>query len=166
MSCPVIEARQLRAGYGKVMIVRDVNLHVMPGEVVALVGLNGAGKTTTVLTLAGELPPLGGEVWWHGEATSSPLHIRARQGLALVTEKRAVLLQLTVAENRRVIRSDPEPALNLFTERAPHAARQAGRLLSSLGDLLVGLGRRLERYEVLPVAASPDLQMACEAETC
>jgi hypothetical protein len=45
-------------------------------------------------------------------------------------------------------------------------SRQAGRLLFSLGDLLVGLGRRLERYEVLPVVACPELQMACEAETC
>ncbi len=44
--------------------MRDLDLEVRRGEVVALLGANGAGKTTTLLTLAGELAPLGGEVRW------------------------------------------------------------------------------------------------------
>ena len=55
-----------RPGYGALAVVRDVDLRVEPGEVVALIGPNGAGKTTTLLTLAGELPVIAGEVVFHG----------------------------------------------------------------------------------------------------
>ena len=61
MTEPLIEARGLSAGYGTMAVVRGVDLHVGPGEVVALIGANGAGKTTTLLTLAGELAPLDGD---------------------------------------------------------------------------------------------------------
>ncbi len=59
---PLVKLEGLVAGYGKVSIVRDVDLEVGEGEVVALLGPNGAGKTTTILTMAGELAPLGGVV--------------------------------------------------------------------------------------------------------
>ena len=52
----------LVAGYGDVTIIRDVDLEVRAGEVVALLGPNGAGKTTTILTLAGEIRPRSGRV--------------------------------------------------------------------------------------------------------
>ena len=83
VATPVLEARKLSAGYGRVPVVRDLDLHVAAGEVVSLVGPNGAGKTTTLLALAGELPPLGGEVRLHGDVVTAPLHRRARQGLSL-----------------------------------------------------------------------------------
>src|SRR5690242_14138031 len=87
---PVLDARGLKAGYGKVEVVHGVDLMVRPGEVVALLGPNGAGKTTSLLTLSGDLPALGGEVSWLGSAAMSPLHVRARQGLGLVSEERSV----------------------------------------------------------------------------
>ena len=49
-------------------VVRELDLRVDAGEVVALIGANGAGKTTTLLTLAGELTPLDGEVRFLGAA--------------------------------------------------------------------------------------------------
>ena len=58
MTAPLLECKSLAAGYGAMAVVRDLDLHVEPGEVVALVGPNGAGKTTTLLTLAGELPAI------------------------------------------------------------------------------------------------------------
>ena len=68
MTDTLIEARGVSAGYGKMAVVRDVDLRVDAGEVVALIGANGAGKTTTLLTLAGELTPMEGEVHFLGEA--------------------------------------------------------------------------------------------------
>ena len=50
-------------------VVREIDLRVDAGEVVALIGANGAGKTTTLLTLAGELAPIEGEVRFLGEPT-------------------------------------------------------------------------------------------------
>ena len=58
----VLEARKLSVGYGPNPVVRDLDLVVGAGEIVALLGVNGAGKTTTVRALAGELRPISGEV--------------------------------------------------------------------------------------------------------
>jgi branched-chain amino acid transport system ATP-binding protein len=107
----VLEARGLTAGYGKVEVVHGIDLMVRPGEVVALLGPNGAGKTTSLLTLSGDLPALGGEVYWLGRATASPLHVRARAGLGLVSEERSVFPQLTVRDNLKVSGGDAEQAL-------------------------------------------------------
>ena len=51
----VLETRGVDAGYGRVTVVRDLNLSVSSGEIVALLGRNGAGKTTALLTMAGAL---------------------------------------------------------------------------------------------------------------
>jgi branched-chain amino acid transport system ATP-binding protein len=92
---PVLEARGLSAGYGPQPVIHDIDLEVRPGEVVGLLGANGAGKTTTLLTLAGELPPLRGDVMLDGQVTRAPLHRRARMGLQFVTEERSVFKGLT-----------------------------------------------------------------------
>src|SRR5262245_45124129 len=110
----LVEARGLVAGYGKVTVVRDVDLEIGAGEVVALLGPNGAGKTTTILTLAGDLAPLGGSVRCLGLDEKAALYERARAGLALVTDSKAVLTRMTVAENLRVFRTTPEAVVEMF----------------------------------------------------
>ena len=74
MTTTLLEAAGISAGYGTVNAVREVDLLVRAGEVVALLGANGAGKTTTLLALAGQLPVVQGEVRWNGVATRAPLH--------------------------------------------------------------------------------------------
>jgi ABC-type branched-subunit amino acid transport system ATPase component len=140
----LLEATGLRAGYGGVEVVRGVDLRVEPGEVVALLGPNGAGKTTTLLTIAGELPALGGDVRVLGCGGRDPLHVRARSGLALVTQERAVLMDLTVAENLRVSRCDRGRALELFPELEAHLDRRVG-LLSGGQQQMLALARCLAR---------------------
>ena len=140
----LLEATGLRAGYGGVEVVRGVDLRVEPGEVVALLGPNGAGKTTTLLTIAGELPALGGDVRVLGCGGRDPLHVRARSGLALVTQERAVLMDLTVAENLRVSRCDRGRALVLFPELEAHLDRRVG-LLSGGQQQMLALARCLAR---------------------
>ena len=144
MSTPVIAAEGLTAGYGTTEVVRDLDLDVRPGEVVALLGANCAGKTTTLLTLAGELPPLGGVVRWQGDIVTSPLHRRTTNGLGLVTEQRAVLMGLTTAENFRVSRCDVDLALRLFPELTTHLGRRVGQL-SGGQQQMVALARALAR---------------------
>src|SRR5207249_2374396 len=100
-------------------IVHDLNLSVHPGKVVVLLGPNGAGKTTTLLTLSGDMPQLGGEIYIDGKRTKAPLHRRAHAGLSFVTEERSVFMRLSVAENLRVGRTDIGRALELFPELRP-----------------------------------------------
>jgi branched-chain amino acid transport system ATP-binding protein len=139
-----LEADGLRAGYGKVEIVRDLHLRVDAGEVVALLGPNGAGKTTTISTLSGELRALGGEVRLLGAPTDAPLHLRARKGLGVVSQERAVLMDLTTRENLRVARGDIDRALALFPELEPHLDRRVG-LLSGGQQQMLALARCLAR---------------------
>ena len=125
---PLLEARGLSAGYGALAAVRDLDLQVSAGEVVALLGANGAGKTTTLLTLAGEIQPMAGEVRWLGKRSTSPLFRRAREGLALVTEEKSVFMRLTARENLGLGRGEVEEAVELFPELREHLDRVAGVL--------------------------------------
>jgi branched-chain amino acid transport system ATP-binding protein len=138
----LLEAVDLSAGYGSLAAVRNLNLSVGAGEIVALLGANGAGKTTTILTLCGELEPLGGEVRWLGEPATGPLHQRAREGLSLVTEEKSVFMGLSASENLRLGRGDPSAAIELFPELEAHLSRKAG-LLSGGQQQMLTLARAL-----------------------
>src|SRR5262245_25796111 len=70
MGAPVLEVRELCAGYGAVRILTDVTLDVGRGEIVALLGSNGAGKTTLNNVLAGVGSPFAGSVLFDGEEIS------------------------------------------------------------------------------------------------
>jgi branched-chain amino acid transport system ATP-binding protein len=139
-----LEARNLSAGYGNVAVVEGLNLEVHRGEIVALLGPNGAGKTTTILTLAGALSPLSGEVRWEGEVTRAPLHRRARHGLTLVTEEKSVFMRLTVLENLRVGGVKVDRLLQLFPELEPRLKVAAGDLSGGEQQMLT-LARALGR---------------------
>jgi len=139
-----LEARGLEAGYGKIAVVRGLDLELRAGEVLCLFGSNGAGKTTTVRTLSGLLPAQAGEVKLNGEATKAPLHVRARMGLALVTERRALVKSLTLTENLSVTRSDLDYAFEMFPELNDHRDRKVG-LLSGGQQQMLSLARALAR---------------------
>ncbi len=140
----VLEAKGLNAGYGGVSIVREVDLSVRAGEVVALLGANGAGKSTTILTLAGALPPLSGEVRFLGTPAKDPLHRRAKRGLGLVTEERSVFMGLTARQNIGVAGCKVERVTGLFAELEPLLSRRAG-LLSGGEQQMLTLGCALQR---------------------
>ncbi len=155
----LLECRGLAAGYGGMAVVRDVDLHVRAGEVVALIGPNGAGKTTTLLTLAGELPPIAGEVLMHGVETKVPLFRRAQRGMGFVTEERSVFMRLTAAENLRVAGVAPLDAEALFPELTPLMQRSAG-LLSGGEQQMLTLARALARKPALLLADELSLGLA------
>lgn len=99
----MIKVTGLVAGYDTLPVVRDLDLEVRQGEIVGLFGANGSGKTTTLMTVAGLLPRLGGNVEVFGEPVRpAKSHQLVRRGLALVPEGRGIFHQLTVAENLRV----------------------------------------------------------------
>jgi sulfate-transporting ATPase len=139
---PLLTARGLDAGYGDLAAVRELDLEVRAGEVVALLGPNGAGKTTTLLTIAGELPPLAGEVRCLGASARAPLHRRVRRGLGFVPEERAVFTSLSAGANLRLRPGATKGALELFPELQTLLRRRAG-LLSGGEQQMLTLGRVL-----------------------
>ena len=156
---PLLEVAGLRAGYGNVEVVHGIDLQVHAGEVVALLGPNGAGKTTTLSTVSGELPPLGGEVRLLDCEARDALHLRARKGLAIVSQERAVLMDLTAAENLRVSRCDRNRAVELFPELEVHLDRRVG-LLSGGQQQMLALARCLARESRLLLVDELSLGLA------
>jgi branched-chain amino acid transport system ATP-binding protein len=155
----LIEARGLSAGYGKMPVVRDVDIRVESGEVVALLGANGAGKTTTLLTLAGELSPLAGEVRFLDEPCSSPMHARCRRGLGYVTEERSVIMNMSVAHNLKLARVPPKTAFEYFPALERIMGRRAG-LCSGGEQQMLSLARALGRNPKVLLADELSLGLA------
>jgi branched-chain amino acid transport system ATP-binding protein len=142
---PTIECSGLGVRFGGVAAVQDVDLAVLPGEVVGLVGANGAGKTTLFDLLSGYLEPSGGTVRLAGrEVTSWSPDRRALAGLGRSFQDARIFGSLTVAENLAV---SLERHLELRSYLAsavflPDARRAEDDVAYSVEDLieLLGLG--------------------------
>lgn len=90
----------LRAGYGAVEVLRGIDLHIAPGELVALLGSNGAGKTTLNSVVSGLIPTRSGSVRFDGQDLTGAHYRRVVQaGLIQVPEGRKVFPNLSVLEN-------------------------------------------------------------------
>jgi branched-chain amino acid transport system ATP-binding protein len=97
---PLLTIEGLRAGYGAVEVLRGVDLHISPGELVALLGSNGAGKTTLNSVVSGLVPTWAGRVLFDGQDLTSAHYRRVVQaGLIQVPEGRKVFPNLSVLEN-------------------------------------------------------------------
>src|SRR6202051_2911835 len=90
----------LAAGYGATEVLRDIDLAVVPGEIVAILGANGAGKSTLNRAISGVLRAMRGTIHFAGSAIEreTPAAIIGR-GLIQVPEGRCIFPDLTVTEN-------------------------------------------------------------------
>jgi ABC-type branched-subunit amino acid transport system ATPase component len=158
-AAPVLQARGVTVGYSRQPVVSDLDIEVRPGEVVAILGPNGAGKTTTLLTLAGELTPMSGEVLMDGKVTKAPLHKRARGGLAFVTEERSVFMNMSTRDNLRAGRVAVEDALAIFPELEKRIDIRGG-LLSGGEQQMLTLARALSRKPRVLLADELSLGLA------
>jgi branched-chain amino acid transport system ATP-binding protein len=150
MSEPVLVLHQLTAGYEEAAVIRDIDLTVGEGEVVALLGANGAGKTTTLRTISGIVKPMSGRVEFGSvDLEGTSISRRARMGIAHVPENRGVFFGLTVAEHFRLgsrgERLDAEAAYRYFPALAELKDRRCG-LLSGGEQQMLAVGRALARH--------------------
>ncbi len=124
---PLLDVRGLEAGYGAVRVVRSLDLTADSGTVLGVLGPNGSGKTTMMMTLAGLLPRLGGEVLVDGTPVPGGRPAAAnRAGVVLVPDDRALFSDLNVRENLVVAR------------------RSGGYSLDDVMELFPSLGKRLD----------------------
>ncbi|WP_213956896.1 ABC transporter ATP-binding protein [Variovorax sp. dw_954] len=95
-----IDVKGLHAGYGKSVVLRDVNLQVEEGEAVAVVGKNGAGKSTLLMSFFGGTTVSGGSIEVGGVALQKlPAYRAAMQGVTMSPQGRMILPHLTVGDN-------------------------------------------------------------------
>lgn len=146
---PLLEARGIEARRDGVPILRNVDLLVERGEVVALLGPSGAGKTSLFRVLVGEERPEAGAVLFEGvDVSREPLHVRARRGVGYLPQGPSVLFDLTVRDNLRtfadLVGRRPSDVLALADR-----CEIGGRLDVRAGDLSGGERRRLELARAL-----------------
>ena len=100
---PLLAVRGLHAGYGKIEVIRKMNLDVARGEVVACIGANGAGKTTTLRALSGVIRPYQGTIIFDGtDITGRRPEAIVRAGVLHIPQGRGLFPQLSVEETLRL----------------------------------------------------------------
>jgi branched-chain amino acid transport system ATP-binding protein len=129
----VLKADKLTGGYGKIVAIRDIDLDLEAGQVTAVLGPNGAGKTTLMMTLAGLLPRIGGDLSLEGKPLPSGKPTVANlAGVVLVPDSRALFTTLTVRENIEVARvkgqDNVDEVLDLFPALKRRLTLKAGGL--------------------------------------
>jgi branched-chain amino acid transport system ATP-binding protein len=96
---PLLEVKDLHAGYGRAEVLHGLSLRAVTGSVVTVIGPNGAGKSTLLNALMGVLPSRG-EVAYRGKSVAlQTLEERVMQGIALVPETRALFGTMPVEDN-------------------------------------------------------------------
>ncbi|WP_308251857.1 ATP-binding cassette domain-containing protein [Pseudonocardia sp. KRD291] len=151
---PVLEVRGLEAGYGPISVLRPMDLSVEAGTVLGVLGPNGSGKTTLMLTLAGLLSRLGGDVRVNGTTLpSGRAAVANRSGLVLVPDDRALFTALDVRENLAVARRAGGPTddeiVDLFPPLAPRLRVTAGELSGGEQQMLAVARALVQRPRVL-----------------
>ncbi|MBF0610323.1 MAG: ABC transporter ATP-binding protein [Magnetococcales bacterium] len=169
MTTPLLEVRQLSAGYGPIQALHQVSLHVAAGEIVTLIGANGAGKSTLLMSLFGTPAPTSGSVWLAGrEITGLPAHEVARLGIAIAPEGRRVFPDMTVAENlamgAAVHGGIPDKGVleriyHLFPRLLERQQQRAGALSGGEQQMLA-IGRALVSRPRLLLLDEPSLGLA------
>ena len=166
---PLMTVSALSAGYGAATVVRQADLEIAAGELVAVLGANGAGKTTLMRALSGLLRPIEGEVRFLGERIDHfPGDRIARAGLVLVPEGRQVFPELSVTDNLRLgayaRRSAEEASMieNLLTRFPALKARQYQRagLLSGGEQQMLAIARGLMARPQVLMLDEPSLGLA------
>ena len=100
---PLLELRNVRAGYGDAVVLDDVSLAVPEKGSLAVLGRNGVGKSTLLLTVMGYARLHSGKIFWKGEdITTLAPHKRARLGLGWVAQEREIFPSLSLEENLTV----------------------------------------------------------------
>ena len=164
MTSALLTIEELTAGYDRAAVIREVDLNVNEGEVVALLGANGAGKTTTLRVISGLVRPMGGRVTLAGEdlARVSPTK-RARLGIVHVPEGRGLFYGLTVTEHFRLgyrgERPDEDAAYEYFPKLRELRTRRVG-LLSGGEQQMLAVARGLARRPRLLILDELSLGLA------
>ena len=135
----MLKLRDVDTSYGRIRVLRRVNLEVAEGEIVCLLGGNASGKSTTMKTILGVVRPTAGTVEFDGQVINDVRTAqRIERGLAIVPENRRVFPRMTVHENlemgaflrrdRLSVETDLERVLTLFPRLRERLAQRAGTL--------------------------------------
>ena len=96
----MLKAEAISASYGRVKVLKDIDMSVESGEIVCLVGANGAGKSTLLKVISGIVPAGRGKFLFEGQdITNKKPDFIVKAGLSHVPEGRQIFADLTVRQN-------------------------------------------------------------------
>jgi len=154
--------------YGQIHILQQLSLHVMPGELVCLLGGNASGKSTTLKTILGIVQPRNGTVSFADEdVTRRQTSYRIRKGMAIVPENRRLFAPMTVLENLQMgaylhgggTKEDFDRVYELFPLLHERRSQLAGTL-SGGEQQMVAMGRALMAKPKLLLMDEPSMGLA------
>jgi len=169
----MLRLKSINAYYGQVHVLKNVSLHVSPGEIVALLGANGAGKTTLLNLICGLIKKMDGEVFFEKQdITRLTPHRIVRCGISHVPEGRQVFNPLTVIDNlklgayqrlgrisKKSIEQDLETIFSLFPALFERRHMPAGNLSGGEAQMLA-IGRALMASPKLLLLDEPSMGLA------
>jgi branched-chain amino acid transport system ATP-binding protein len=167
---PMLALRGVKVSYGGIEALKGIELEVMPGEIVALIGANGAGKTTTLKSIARLLPLAAGTIELAGaDVARLSTEDMVAAGVSLAPEGRAIFANLTVRENlelgaylhrdAQTIAATLEDVTRLFP-RLGERMKQEGGTLSGGEQQMLAIGRALMARPQLLLLDEPSLGIA------
>ena len=156
----MLQLRNLHTYYGHIHAVKGVSLHVMPGEIVALIGGNGAGKSTILSAISGIVKADSGDIELEGEQITSLTPERiVKNGIGHVPEGRRLFRGLSVRDNmilgaytrrdKAKVKSDIEDMERLFPILGKRRAQLAGTLSGGEQQMLAIARALMARPKVL-----------------
>jgi branched-chain amino acid transport system ATP-binding protein len=166
---PLLALRGVRSYYGNVIALQGVDVDVMEGEIVALIGANGAGKSTMMMTIFGNPRARAGAIRFAGrDITALPTHEIAKLRIAQAPEGRRIFPRMTVMENLQIGASVTDEAnfagdlAHVFAlfPRLGERRNQRGGTLSGGEQQMLAIARALMSRPKLILLDEPSLGLA------
>ena len=166
----MLELKNIKTYYGNIQALKEVNIEIAEGEIIALIGANGAGKSTTLMSISGLVPARSGEILFMGQPIQDmPPNNIVALGICQVPEGRRIFPFLSVAENldmgaflrndKEQIRRDIDYIYELFPILADRR-NQAGGTLSGGEQQMLAISRALMAKPRLLLLDEPSLGLA------
>jgi branched-chain amino acid transport system ATP-binding protein len=167
----VLRLSDVTAGYGRITVLRAVDLAVDPGQAVGIFGRNGAGKTTLAKTIVGAVRASAGDVMWDDRRLNRmPTEQVVKLGISLVPQSRGLFMGLTVDENLalsciafRLSRKEVREREDEIYERFPALVARRGVPAASLSggeQQMLAIGKALMRRPRLLILDEPSTGLA------
>jgi branched-chain amino acid transport system ATP-binding protein len=167
---PLLKVNNIVVAYGTLDVLHQVNVEVMPGEMVSVLGANGAGKTTLLRAISGLLPVKSGHIDFSGQDISGgQAHELPGMGLAHVPQGRGIFATLTVLENLRIgawnprARQKSRESIEMAYELFPRLKERQHQIAGSLSggeQQMLALARALSQNPTLLMLDEPSLGLA------